>query len=121
MLVFGGSLGARSINEAAVTPSATRRSGSCTPAARATTRRCASGWARPSEAYDLRDYISPFGQALAAADLTVARSGGSIAEIAAHGLPAILVPYPYAAADHRPPTRAGWSTRRRRGHPRRAS
>jgi UDP-N-acetylglucosamine--N-acetylmuramyl-(pentapeptide) pyrophosphoryl-undecaprenol N-acetylglucosamine transferase len=30
----------------------------------------------------------------------VARSGGSIAEVAAHGLPAILVPYPHAAGDH---------------------
>jgi UDP-N-acetylglucosamine--N-acetylmuramyl-(pentapeptide) pyrophosphoryl-undecaprenol N-acetylglucosamine transferase len=30
----------------------------------------------------------------------VARSGGSIFEIAAHGRPMILIPYPYAAADH---------------------
>jgi UDP-N-acetylglucosamine--N-acetylmuramyl-(pentapeptide) pyrophosphoryl-undecaprenol N-acetylglucosamine transferase len=35
-----------------------------------------------------------------AADLVVARSGGSIFEIAAHGRPMILIPYPYAAADH---------------------
>jgi UDP-N-acetylglucosamine--N-acetylmuramyl-(pentapeptide) pyrophosphoryl-undecaprenol N-acetylglucosamine transferase len=50
--------------------------------------------------YSLRPYISPFGPALAAADLAVARAGGSIFEIAAHGLPAVLVPYPHAAADH---------------------
>ncbi len=30
----------------------------------------------------------------------VARAGGSIFEIAAQGRPAVLVPYPYATADH---------------------
>ena len=30
----------------------------------------------------------------------VGRSGGSLAEIAALGRPAVLVPYPYASADH---------------------
>jgi UDP-N-acetylglucosamine--N-acetylmuramyl-(pentapeptide) pyrophosphoryl-undecaprenol N-acetylglucosamine transferase len=30
----------------------------------------------------------------------VARAGGSIFEVAAHGRPAILVPYPHASADH---------------------
>ena len=83
------------------TRSATRRSACCTPRARATTRRCASGSARRRPAnYDLREYITPFGDALAAADLTVARAGGSIFEVAAAGLPAVLVPYPHAAADH---------------------
>src|ERR1019366_4682230 len=33
-------------------------------------------------------------------DLVVARSGGSIFEIAAHGRPMVLVPYPHATADH---------------------
>jgi UDP-N-acetylglucosamine--N-acetylmuramyl-(pentapeptide) pyrophosphoryl-undecaprenol N-acetylglucosamine transferase len=37
---------------------------------------------------------------LVASDLVVARSGGSIFEVAAHGRPALLVPYPHAAADH---------------------
>jgi UDP-N-acetylglucosamine--N-acetylmuramyl-(pentapeptide) pyrophosphoryl-undecaprenol N-acetylglucosamine transferase len=37
---------------------------------------------------------------MAAADLIVARSGGSVAEIAALGRPAILVPYPHATGDH---------------------
>ena len=52
--------------------------------------------------YDLREYLdqADFADALAAADLVVARAGGSVFEIAAHGLPAILVPYPHAAGDH---------------------
>jgi len=41
-----------------------------------------------------------FAEALAVCTLCVARSGGSIFEIAAAGRPAVLVPYPHAAADH---------------------
>ena len=56
----------------------------------------------PPAGYDLREYLEleQFAQALAAADLVVARSGGSVFEIAAYGVPAILIPYPHAAADH---------------------
>jgi UDP-N-acetylglucosamine--N-acetylmuramyl-(pentapeptide) pyrophosphoryl-undecaprenol N-acetylglucosamine transferase len=101
VLVFGGSLGARSINLAAVEG---LRDGPFR-VLHASGRRDYEQLREllgdpPPAGYDLHAYITPFGDALAAADLAVARSGGSIFELAAHGVPAILVPYPHAAADH---------------------
>ena len=100
VLVFGGSLGARSINLAAVDAFA----GAPFQVLHVSGRRDHPQLrARELPAgYDLREYLDlpEFADALAAADLVVARSGGSVFEIAAHALPAILVPYPHAAADH---------------------
>ena len=96
VLVFGGSQGARSINRAAIEAFA----GARFHVLHAAGERDLPDLEPPASHYDLRGYISDFGQALLASDLVVARAGGSIFEIAAHGRPMVLVPYPFATADH---------------------
>jgi UDP-N-acetylglucosamine--N-acetylmuramyl-(pentapeptide) pyrophosphoryl-undecaprenol N-acetylglucosamine transferase len=96
VLVFGGSQGARSINTAALEAFA----GARFRVLHAAGTRDLDELEAPGPHYDLRGYIGNFGQALLAADLVVARSGGSVFEIAAHGRPMILIPYPYAASGH---------------------
>ncbi|MFM9164218.1 MAG: UDP-N-acetylglucosamine--N-acetylmuramyl-(pentapeptide) pyrophosphoryl-undecaprenol N-acetylglucosamine transferase [Solirubrobacterales bacterium] len=99
VVVVGGSLGARSINEAAI--EAFGQDGEVEVIHAAGDRDLPSLRQRPvGPGYRLFGYIDDFDQALAAADLVVSRSGGSVFEIAAAGCPAVLVPYPYAAADH---------------------
>ncbi len=100
VLVFGGSLGARSINVAAVEAFAGAPFHVLHVSGRRDHAELAAG-GLPAD-YDLREYLDlpDFADALAAADLAVARAGGSVFEIAANGLPAVLIPYPYASADH---------------------
>jgi UDP-N-acetylglucosamine--N-acetylmuramyl-(pentapeptide) pyrophosphoryl-undecaprenol N-acetylglucosamine transferase len=50
--------------------------------------------------YRLVAFTDEVGAAYGAADLALARAGGSVWELAAAGLPAVLVPYPHATADH---------------------
>jgi UDP-N-acetylglucosamine--N-acetylmuramyl-(pentapeptide) pyrophosphoryl-undecaprenol N-acetylglucosamine transferase len=103
LLVFGGSLGAHRLNLAAVDAFG---SGSpcyvlhaCGRRDHEELRRRLDELGSPAH-YRLHPYVEPFAEALAAADLAVARAGGSVLELAAAGLPAILVPYPHATADH---------------------
>jgi len=96
VLVFGGSQGARSINQAAVEAFA----GAGFRVLHAAGERDLPSLQSPGPHYDLRGYIAELDQAILASDLVVARAGGSIFEIAAHGRPAILIPYPHATGDH---------------------
>ena len=118
LLVFGGSLGARSLNQAAIDAF-----GAAAPCAvlHASGKRDYPNLRARLDAlgspphYHLHEYIQPFAEALAAADLVAARAGGSVLEVAAAGLPAVLVPYPHATADHQTQN-ARWMERRgRRG------
>jgi UDP-N-acetylglucosamine--N-acetylmuramyl-(pentapeptide) pyrophosphoryl-undecaprenol N-acetylglucosamine transferase len=59
------------------------------------------------ERYALIQYEPNLGDVLAAADLVVARAGGSVMEIAAAGRSAILIPYAHATGDHQT-TNARW-------------
>jgi UDP-N-acetylglucosamine--N-acetylmuramyl-(pentapeptide) pyrophosphoryl-undecaprenol N-acetylglucosamine transferase len=103
VLVFGGSLGAKRINDAAIDAFGTDAPGCVLHASGrrdydALRERLAELGNPPH--YRLEPYVTPFADALAAADLVVARAGGSVLEVAAAGLPSILVPYPHATADH---------------------
>jgi UDP-N-acetylglucosamine--N-acetylmuramyl-(pentapeptide) pyrophosphoryl-undecaprenol N-acetylglucosamine transferase len=106
VLVFGGSLGARSINEAAVQAFA----GAPYRVLHVAGRRDFADLRAPGPHYVLRDYVVPFGLALAAADLAVARAGGSVFELAQYGLPAVLIPYPHASGNHQT-SNARWMQR----------
>jgi UDP-N-acetylglucosamine--N-acetylmuramyl-(pentapeptide) pyrophosphoryl-undecaprenol N-acetylglucosamine transferase len=107
LLVFGGSLGARHINEALIAQAdqllsieglrlihvtGTRDY----PAMRAALEALPQAAGR----WQLVDYCDRMGEVYAAADVVLSRAGATtLAEISALGKPSLLVPYPHAAAD----------------------
>jgi len=107
LLVFGGSRGARSINRAVVAalprlasmtppPSIVHQTG---PEEHATVVGAYAAY--PGLAADVRPFLDDMPRRLADADVVLCRAGATtLAELAAAGRPAILVPFPFAADDH---------------------
>jgi UDP-N-acetylglucosamine--N-acetylmuramyl-(pentapeptide) pyrophosphoryl-undecaprenol N-acetylglucosamine transferase len=98
LAVFGGLAGAQALNEFAV-----EAFGDDGPAVLHVAGARDYEVLRPRvtrDDYVLLETTDEFGAALAAADLAISRAGGTVWELAAAGTPAILVPYPYATADH---------------------
>ncbi|TMK63801.1 MAG: UDP-N-acetylglucosamine--N-acetylmuramyl-(pentapeptide) pyrophosphoryl-undecaprenol N-acetylglucosamine transferase [Actinobacteria bacterium] len=103
LLVFGGSIGALRLNEAALEAFGLEAPFSVLHVSGRRDFELLRGRLHELGSpphYRLVEYVEPFADALAAADLAVARAGGSVFELAAAGLPAVLVPYPHATADH---------------------
>ena len=104
LLVVGGSQGARSVNFAALEAFAADPAREFAVIHLAGTRDYPELRDRlgqlGGEDYVLLRYEPNLGQSLAASDLVLGRSGGSLFEFAAAGRPALLVPYPHATADH---------------------
>jgi UDP-N-acetylglucosamine--N-acetylmuramyl-(pentapeptide) pyrophosphoryl-undecaprenol N-acetylglucosamine transferase len=103
VLVFGGSQGARTLNDAAVDAFGPEPPFLLIHVAGERNLdevRGRLGHEGGDSRYRLEGFTHDLPDALAAADLVVARSGGSVFEIAAMGRPSILVPYPHATADH---------------------
>lgn len=108
LLVFGGSLGARHVNERLAS---LKRELLAIEGLHVVHSTGKNGYDETLQALDLTEaeasrwrvmpYIDDMGDTLAAADLVVSRAGASsVAEIAALAVPSILVPYPLATADH---------------------
>ncbi len=104
LLVFGGSRGAASINAAMVPLAPQFVAGGVQVIWQTGEEEFASLRDRTGETPEgirMYPYIENMEYAYAASDLAVCRSGASsLAELTVAGLPSILVPYPFAAADH---------------------
>jgi UDP-N-acetylglucosamine--N-acetylmuramyl-(pentapeptide) pyrophosphoryl-undecaprenol N-acetylglucosamine transferase len=106
LLITGGSLGSRTLNNAARQSwPLLRKSGR---SIRIVHQTGASAYEQLREEFaksglsgEIVPFIANMPEAFAAADLIVCRSGaGTVSELAAAGRPSILVPFPFAADDH---------------------
>ncbi len=102
LLVFGGSRGARAINNAVLTHfQKITSSANLIWQTGALDYERIKGQLSPSPSLWVAPYIEDMGLAYSAADLVLCRAGASsIAELTNLGKPAVLVPYPFATGDH---------------------
>lgn len=105
LLVVGGSLGAQALNE--IVPQAIARlPAEARPLVRHQGGRgkltaLEEGYAAAGVQADCLEFIADMAEVYAWADLVICRAGAStVAEIAAAGVAALFVPYPYAVDDH---------------------
>ena len=107
LLVVGGSQGAKTLNRAAVALAARwrgradRRIVLKTGAAQLAEIEAELERTGCADIVRAMSFLPRMDHAYAAADLALTRAGaGTVAELAATGVPAVLVPYPYAPHDH---------------------
>ncbi|EFV12282.1 undecaprenyldiphospho-muramoylpentapeptide beta-N-acetylglucosaminyltransferase [Segniliparus rugosus] len=94
LLVFGGSQGARALNEAVVSASARIAAAGAQILHAKGPKQTLS--AEPAPGHVVVDYLERMDLAYAAADLVLCRSGAmTVAEVSAVGLPSIFVPLPH--------------------------
>ena len=104
VLVTGGSLGSRTLNQAAraawpvLAKEPVRMILQC---GREMENELTDAFVRSGMRGEVRAFLDDMPAAFAQADLVVARAGaGSVSELCAAGKPSLLIPYPYAADDH---------------------
>ena len=112
LLIVGGSLGARALNE--IVPQALallppdKRPQVVHQSGRANLEALKQNYAAAGVDADLLPFIDDMATAYAEADLVIARAGAmTVSELACVGAASLLVPYPHAVDDHQT-TNAGW-------------
>ncbi len=105
LLVLGGSLGAKFLNETVLELMTLLPSDMCPKLWNQSGRGEDEALQAKYDSLNIAAKVSPFienmAEAYAWADLVIARAGAlTIAELAAAGVPSILIPFPYAVDDH---------------------
>jgi len=101
VLMFGGSQGARALNDAMAAWIASGLPEGVAVIWATGTQQAAAYLDREGDRVRVRPYLAPIADAYAAADMAITRAGAmSIAELCAWHVPTILIPLPTAAQDH---------------------